>query len=176
MKNNRRSTFIAIANRIVVERGAKYLTLDELAKQAGVSKGGILYYFPTKEALLASMVAELVANFTSAIEEQAHIHGWLMAYLHVTLQEKNGLASAGALLGAIANNPVLLGPLREAHRAWMKRIEDEMGSSLTAAQIRLAIDGLWYAELFGIGMLDATTRKALRAKLKTDISTLRTLK
>jgi AcrR family transcriptional regulator len=176
MKNSRKSTFIAIANRIVIERGSKYLTLDELAKQAGISKGGVLYHFPSKEALLADMVTELVNDFTMAIEEQARMHGWLMAYLLVSLRGDGSPPSAGALLAAVANNPALLEPLQEAHKTWMKYIEAETHNSLPATEIRLVVDGLWYAELFCIGALKPAERKALLDKLKADVKSLKVVR
>jgi AcrR family transcriptional regulator len=170
MKNNRKSTFIAIANKIVIKHGAKRLTLDELAKQAGASKGGVLYYFPNKESLLKDMIAELVDDFTETIEEQAHTHGWLMAYLLVSSQDDSSATSAGALLAAVANNPALLAPLREAHKTWVKHIEAQARNPVSASQLRLAVDGLWYTELFDIGTLDPIARKNLVAKLKDDIT------
>ena len=36
--------------------GAVHLTLDAVAERAGVSKGGLLYHFPSKESLLQAMV------------------------------------------------------------------------------------------------------------------------
>ena len=44
------------ADRVARERGVANLTLDLVAEQAQVSKGGLLYHFTTKEALLAGMI------------------------------------------------------------------------------------------------------------------------
>ena len=52
-----RQRLLDAAERVVVESGATHLTLDAVAKSAGVSKGGLLYHFPTKEALLEGMLA-----------------------------------------------------------------------------------------------------------------------
>ena len=35
------------------------LTLDAVGAATGVSKGGVLYHFPTKEALVAALVEQL---------------------------------------------------------------------------------------------------------------------
>ena len=44
------------AERLVSEVGAGHLTLEAVARAAGVSKGGLLYHFPSKEALLQAMI------------------------------------------------------------------------------------------------------------------------
>ena len=39
------------------------MTLDAVAQRAEVSKGGLLYHFPSKEALLQAMLARLCDRF-----------------------------------------------------------------------------------------------------------------
>jgi AcrR family transcriptional regulator len=41
---------------LVADQGASSLTLDAVAQAAGVSKGGLLYHYPNKDALLAAMI------------------------------------------------------------------------------------------------------------------------
>jgi AcrR family transcriptional regulator len=49
------------------ERGLSAARLEDIAKQAGVSKGTIYLYFPNKEALFCEMVREMVGeSITSA--------------------------------------------------------------------------------------------------------------
>ncbi|HBF34148.1 TPA: hypothetical protein DDW35_06255, partial [Candidatus Sumerlaeota bacterium] len=47
------------AESVVLEHGASHMTLDAVAERAGVSKGGLMYNFPTKEALLTAMITRL---------------------------------------------------------------------------------------------------------------------
>jgi len=47
------------ATEIIMDHGVHQLTLDEVAKTAGVSKGGLLYHYPSKEALLTAIVERL---------------------------------------------------------------------------------------------------------------------
>jgi AcrR family transcriptional regulator len=47
------------AEAVVLESGARHMTLDAVAVKAGVSKGGLLYHFPTKDALLRAMLDRL---------------------------------------------------------------------------------------------------------------------
>ena len=44
---------------LLIEVGERAATLDAVAERAGVSKGGLLYHFPNKEALIAVMLERL---------------------------------------------------------------------------------------------------------------------
>lgn len=41
---------------VAVERGFGHVTIDAVAKRAGVSKGGLLYYFPSKTHLIKALL------------------------------------------------------------------------------------------------------------------------
>src|SRR5687767_14471935 len=45
-----RERILEAAERVVGDVGAARMTLEGVAQAAGVSKGGLLYHFPTKEA------------------------------------------------------------------------------------------------------------------------------
>ena len=59
------------ANRIVIEQGVERLTLEQVAAEAGISKGGLLYHFPTKEALIKSMISHYLERFTEDFNQAA---------------------------------------------------------------------------------------------------------
>ena len=52
MKNNPFSTtqeqILDAAEAVVIERGVKGMTLETVAAKANLSKGGLLYHFPSK--------------------------------------------------------------------------------------------------------------------------------
>lgn len=50
------ATLLLAAKRVVARDGVARLTLDTVAQEAGVSKGGVLYHFPTKNALVTAMM------------------------------------------------------------------------------------------------------------------------
>ena len=49
---------VEAAVEIIAEKGIKETTLDAVAKKAGLSKGGLIHYFPTKKALIETVVKE----------------------------------------------------------------------------------------------------------------------
>jgi AcrR family transcriptional regulator len=56
---------------LVGERGCNGFTVEELAKRCGISKGGLLHHFETKEALLLSIIDELERSEAEALSPLA---------------------------------------------------------------------------------------------------------
>ncbi|MEB4613522.1 TetR/AcrR family transcriptional regulator [Leucobacter sp. M11] len=44
---------------LLIDAGERAATLDAVARTAGVSKGGLLYHFPNKDALVAGLIERL---------------------------------------------------------------------------------------------------------------------
>ena len=67
--------------RIIIAEGERGATLDATAKAAGVSKGGLLYHFGTKEDLFAALADDLLRSFDelllSMVEPDDHEPGRL---------------------------------------------------------------------------------------------------
>ncbi len=51
------------AEGVVLRDGVARLTLEATAAEAGLSKGGVLYHFPSRDALVTGMVARLIDLF-----------------------------------------------------------------------------------------------------------------
>ena len=52
----RRDQLLDAAERVVRRDGVARLTLDAVAAEAGTSKGGLLYHFASRDALITAMV------------------------------------------------------------------------------------------------------------------------
>jgi AcrR family transcriptional regulator len=161
------------ASTVVAERGYSALTLDAVGAATGVSKGGVLYHFPTKEALVAALVEELATGF-DADQSTAHAAdstapgAWTRAYLTASAaptQEESEQLAVVALLAAIGYDPSLLEPIRERYRQWVERLDDDGLPGVDAHVVRLAADGLWAADLFGLAPPDAALRARIHARL-----------
>jgi len=164
------------AEDLVLGEGVASLTLERAAAAAGVSKGGILYHFPTREALVTAMVARLTDYF----EDQLRRHGadeegpgaFTVAYVRceatqTTNSEDERIDRLGAaLLAALAANPSLLAPLAQAYERWQSRCEADGLPVTVATLVRLAADGLWLTELLGLGVLSAERRSEVVAAME----------
>ena len=58
--NNKQHEILQAAFAVVAEQGANRLTMDAVAAESCVSKGGVLYHFRSKKALLSGMLDYLV--------------------------------------------------------------------------------------------------------------------
>ncbi len=54
---------------VVAQRGVSSLTLDAVARNAGISKGGLLHHFPTKECLIDALIDRTVGRWRQSLEE-----------------------------------------------------------------------------------------------------------
>ncbi|MEM8704475.1 MAG: TetR/AcrR family transcriptional regulator, partial [Pseudomonadota bacterium] len=51
-----KSDILTSAIEVIRRSGAQNFTIDAVAEESGFSKGGVLYNFPTKDALITGMV------------------------------------------------------------------------------------------------------------------------
>ena len=157
---------------VVKEKGASQLTLEAVAKQAGVSKGGLLYHYPSKSALLSAMVTHLNENFERAIAKQIEQSkgkiSWLEAYVAMSFDPQHSqIAESAGMLAAIANDLSLLEPLRERYQVLQEQLETSDLDSDLANIVRLAADGLWFTELFNLSPLTQERRSRVLTALLT---------
>ena len=62
-----REKLLEAADQIAREAGPSNLSLDAVALKAGVSKGGLLYHFPSKAKLLEALVETHLLDFDKAL-------------------------------------------------------------------------------------------------------------
>ncbi|MDZ7749489.1 MAG: TetR/AcrR family transcriptional regulator [Halofilum sp. (in: g-proteobacteria)] len=163
------------AGRVVIERGAAGLTLEAVAATAGLSKGGLLYHYATKEALLTAMVERLVAVTEQRIAahraEDDAPGSWTRGYVRAcAVDDVPAHDPAGrlgvALLAAGAINPGLTAGLRARQSTWRARLRDDGIDPLAAQLARLAADGLWLNDIFGLPVLARSERAAVLERLE----------
>jgi AcrR family transcriptional regulator len=171
-----RSSLLRAAAALVSERGYSALTLDAVGAAVGVSKGGVLYHFPTKEALVAALLEELTAGF-EADQSAAHEAdptgpgAWTRAYLGASAappRDESAQVASVALLAAVGYDPSLLEPLQDRYARWVERLDGDGLPGVDAHVVRLAADGLWAADLFGL----APPGEALRARIHSRLREL----
>ncbi|WP_088316591.1 TetR/AcrR family transcriptional regulator [Kineosporia sp. R_H_3] len=170
-----RERILEAAEDVVLTDGVSCLTLEKAAARAGMSKGGVLYHFRTKDALVEAMVERLTGRFDEGIRAHRELRPepgeFARAYVEECLAEPvtdDDLRTervGSALIAAIASQPELLGTLREAFAGWQHEIETDSVDPVAATIARFAADGLWLCELFGIDALSPQMRSAVRTGL-----------
>jgi AcrR family transcriptional regulator len=149
-----RFRLLEAATEVLLRDGAQALTLEAVAKQAQVSKGGLLYHFPSKQALIAGMINRLVGHFDTALAEAGDEPGAATrVYLAASIEPKHTAAGAAAdrataaLFAAAIIDPEALAPLRDVYLAWQRRLENDGIDPAMATAVRLAVDGWWLSRL-----------------------------
>lgn len=161
-----RPRLLTAAARRVLDGGLEELTLEQVAADAGVSKGGLLYHFPTKAALIEALIADVLDHFEQTVEaaggQRGELGSWTHAYIDATFDaEVSRPALATALLAAPEAGPELIAACGERLDGWQRRIEADGIDPGTAATIRYACDGWWtLSTLTGQGDRDATLLRA----------------
>jgi AcrR family transcriptional regulator len=155
---------LSAAERVALRDGVMRLTLQAVACEAKLSKGGVLYHFATKETLIQAMLERLIQYCEREIEahqqRDAEPGCWTRAYVRKTAEPtlpypgeadfpRSKEVGAGLIVAA-TTNPRLLDPLRQRFQAWQQAIERDGIDPVRATIVRLAVDGLWLAELLGI--------------------------
>jgi AcrR family transcriptional regulator len=147
------------AGAVVMREGAQALTLDAVAEEAEVSKGGLLYHFKSKRDLVEGMVERWLAEFgrEMADEDAAFVRG----YIKASAPAGNELG----MLAALVADPSLLVAVRKQYGIWQDRVEREGRDPVDATVARLAADGLWLAELLGMGPPTGELRERVLQRL-----------
>lgn len=164
---SKREQLLHAANHIVLEKGAAHLTLDAVAAQSGVSKGGLLYHFPSKEALVKGMIDHYLATFAVRLDQVydrlPDAPGrWLRAFVIASFEDDpRNPALLSAAVAAIVNQPELLKPLHAQYAQWMAAATADGTSQAVAQVVIAATDGVWFGKVFTLPTVLADVRESL---------------
>ena len=148
-------------------------SLAKVAKEAGVSKGGLLHHFPTKEALLHGVAQDVISRFESALAEKLAEQtepnqpgSFTRAYVELVLgEEKQPLSDVSPVLLAFLRSNENKASIKTRFAYWQQRTEQDGLDIATATLIRLAIDGLIYTEVIDDTPIGHDLRQQMRKRL-----------
>lgn len=131
----------------LIEQGERAATFDAVAKRAGVSKGGLLYHFGSKDALVAGLAERLDERRVDEIDSIAEsadgaVRSLMRSSLAVgTPLDRTILAVARLAQG---DQPVAKAALARLHDSWFAVVASEVDDPVVARAIVLISDGLYY--------------------------------
>jgi AcrR family transcriptional regulator len=152
-----RRAVLEAAARLVAERGSG-VCLDLVAQAAGVSKGGLLHHFRSREALFAGLVEEWLSRFDAAVERHVEpddqqpgrlTRAYIRANFDIDatdLDEK--LWRNPAILSVLMTMPGVLRLADENDRGWRAALADDGLPPDRVVLITSALDGMVYSQLF----------------------------
>jgi AcrR family transcriptional regulator len=155
-----RDRLLDAAEAVVIERGVNAMTLEAVAARAKVSKGGLLYHFPSKEAVVQGMVSRVASivqeRFASGLASEAPGPGrHARTMLGLMMDTEGSLFPrlqrvAGPLLGAISSNPEMLEPMQRFFKRVFQGMLDDGLPSDRSWLVLAALDGIKFWRVFGI--------------------------
>ncbi|MCK9903524.1 TetR family transcriptional regulator [Parafrankia colletiae] len=152
-----RQRLLDAAWRVLARHGDQPLSLDAVAREATVSKGGLLHHFPTRAALIDALHDRWNDGFDAAVTGRATADGRpgsrARAYLEVGAEGATAPGEATAEVGflaALIAEPGQLQRLRERYETWQERLVQDRVDPVAASVVRMAADGIWLADLLGL--------------------------
>jgi AcrR family transcriptional regulator len=149
------------AEQIILRDGIMHLTLDAVAVESAMSKGGLLYHFHSKDDLIRSMIRRLHEQYEAevarvAAEDPNPVGRKVRAMLRVSFPKEpcehcmRMERVAAALLAAVATNPGLLDDTRKHSADTERELLNDGLDPVLAMVIHCAADGIWMSGLFGL--------------------------
>ena len=161
-----RGALLDAAELVVQRDGVAALTLERVAEEAGVSKGGLLYHFGSKQELIGALLTHTLERTNAdldALTDDERPGAFARAYLDYV--REGGDPRRGMATGIFASAALEQGelePARAQFDEWQRRLleEDEVDSTV-AMLARVVGDGLWLIDLFDLAPPNARQRAAV---------------
>lgn len=181
------------AMQLAIRDGLLAMTLDNVAKQAGISKGGVMYHFPSKDELVRGVLDHfgqqcetmLMRRVVDDPEPRLRWARCLLDCLFPESSETGPQPDAGeissdvlsrffmAMLAGAVTSPAAMSPLRDLATRMRKRFMSDPHDGMEQILVWLAIDGLLLWQFMGLIDSDdpmiAQVGETLRARIRTQM-------
>jgi AcrR family transcriptional regulator len=149
MRPSSRTLILDAAARLTEREGITALTLEAVAEEAGLTKGGLLYHFRTREDLLLAIQRHLVDGWEDRLVAELG-KPWAeagplergAAYVHVMLRDETRQADLAFMVES-ESNLELARVWDELMERWVPAPDSLDPQRLDLFLARLAVDGLW---------------------------------
>ncbi|AZI57126.1 TetR/AcrR family transcriptional regulator [Nakamurella antarctica] len=159
MASDTRYRILHALRTVLARGGASSVTLEAVAAEAGVSKGGLLYHFPTKEALYEGVLLLEIEDITTAMSSVSPETGAARGYLEFSLPKNQFEADYITALIAAVRSDECLGThasdlLTEVFNRWDAPLLESVADPVAAQTIRLVGLGLYLGAIAGLPIPD----------------------
>ncbi|MDH5776365.1 MAG: TetR family transcriptional regulator, partial [Nitrospirota bacterium] len=166
MSHSTKQSILETALDVLMKDGVGALTLERVARDAGLSKGGLLYHFESKEQLLEGLIELLMLDWdreqisvfpTGSTSQKQPSSSSLTTPepgiaidVHPDQQPLQGRQIASILMAARAINPTLLDPIQERYKHMQNTSQHNGIAPIHPLMSRLLTVGLWFTEALGL--------------------------
>jgi AcrR family transcriptional regulator len=157
---------LAAAAAVLAQEGPAALSVERVARQADLSKGGVLHHYRSRDAMVSALVVRALDRLDARIAARQARQDlpWARAFvaeLSLDADQRGGVV----LLAAIALDPGMLSPLWARRALWARRLAEGRDPG-DAALIQAAVERLWLGAALGEPAPDAAARAVLRTRLE----------
>jgi AcrR family transcriptional regulator len=154
---SKRQQIIEAAARIIIQKGIEKTSLSDIAKEAGISKGSLYYYYASKDDLIFDIaqahINQISENLFSIIEESKGNASWeemlKILFERIIAAETRGRLHLYLIQQALNGNELLTERFRKNYKEWNDMIKEGFskirpsGTDLTvfSSLIIAALDG-----------------------------------
>ena len=155
-----RDRILDAAEAVILESGGQNFTLDAVAERAGISKGGLVYSFATKDELVYAALEREVAHFQEAVRRRLGSGPvgpveLVLAHIEEALEEDDASTQMAAfLITALVHAPEMLEPIRRYYRALLDPLRSKSGEIREVRHALLAVEGIFL--LRGLGFVEVS--------------------
>ena len=175
----RREAILDAAVGLLLERDGRGLTMDSVARRAGISKGGLTHHFPSKETLIEGTYARMIRVFEAKVAElsngaacgtRAEIEAYITASLGTPfrgLAAELGAGVVAALGSDPARNDRLVDPLRWLYRDVLEanRARRQGSRFARAAILFMAVEAVLFFDIFQLCEFTEPEMELIKAEL-----------
>lgn len=172
MRQSNRDSILDAAIRVTNRDGIRAVTFDSVAAEAGVTRGGLVYHFQSREALIKGINDQLAAQWEAVLVghagkpfEQTTATERHRAYI---LASSHGATRAELLfLLEFAHEPALAAPWDRIIDAWAAPDPTDPDDAQAMADfiVRLASDGLWAHDYIANRRMPPAVKRRVTATL-----------
>ena len=180
--NNTQDMIITAASRIMTEKGIKTTSLSDIAREVGISKGTLYYYYASKNDIIFDITEKHLNQISAemfALLEQIELETKPSEIIKIVFTKILSAETRDKLhfylIGdSLTNNEYLKNRFKEKYRVWREMIEEGLRKILKnktinynalASLILAAIDGFTIQSLIGIEKLPIDDISELLASL-----------
>jgi AcrR family transcriptional regulator len=155
-----RDRILDAAEAVILESGGQSFTLDAVAERAGISKGGLVYSFATKDQLVYAALEREMARFQEAVGRRLGSGPigpveLVLAHIEEALEEDDASTQMAAfLITALVHAPDMMEPVRRYYRALLDPLRSECGGVREVRHALLAVEGIFL--LRGLGFVEVS--------------------
>ena len=158
------------AARITLEQGLSKVTFQAVADAVGVTKGGVMHHFATKNALILEVFNDAMAKFEAEVDaamakDPVRYGSFTRAYIDATIslgekgqKEFDNQATLYVLMLGDSE-------MRELWAQWANeqlKKHEATDNTETLCMVRLVADGIWLSDFSGI---DISDKASIRERL-----------